>query len=180
VHQRRRTTRGAHRKEAPQRCTCRFCPQFQSLRAPHMHLTFSSRETHIDLCASHVFVYLTVSNLKFTGLTQNLGQLYKGSYRDFHSKCWVNLRILGRPCDFYLSSGRCCPRSREGASALRRGRGRRPATAAATARASAPGRRHRLFCLPAPMTVLSPLLLLRAASLCAAGRRELIVGGHQG
>jgi hypothetical protein len=40
-------------------------------------------------------------NLKFTGLTQNLGQL-EGSYRDFQSNCWVNLRILGQPCEFYL------------------------------------------------------------------------------
>jgi hypothetical protein len=40
-------------------------------------------------------------NLKFTGLTQNLGQL-QGSYRDFQSNCWVNLRILGQPCEFYL------------------------------------------------------------------------------
>ena len=43
------------------------------------------------------------SNLKFTGLTQNLGQLY-GSYRDFQSNCWVNLRILGQPCEFHLSA----------------------------------------------------------------------------
>jgi hypothetical protein len=40
-------------------------------------------------------------NLKFTGLTQNLGQLY-GSYRGFQSNFWVNLRILGQPCEFYL------------------------------------------------------------------------------
>ena len=40
-------------------------------------------------------------NLKSTGLTQNLGQL-QGSYGDFQSNCWVNLRILGQPCDFYL------------------------------------------------------------------------------
>ena len=34
-------------------------------------------------------------NLKSTaGLTQNLGQHIKGSYRDFQSNCWVNLRIL--------------------------------------------------------------------------------------
>jgi hypothetical protein len=44
---------------------------------------------------------LADGNLKFTGLTQNLGQLY-GSYRDFQSNCWVNLRILGQPCEFYL------------------------------------------------------------------------------
>ena len=31
-------------------------------------------------------------------LTQNLDQL-QGSSRDFHSNCWVNLRILGRLCD---------------------------------------------------------------------------------
>jgi hypothetical protein len=43
-------------------------------------------------------------NLKFTGLTHNLGQLY-GSYRDFQSNCWVNLRILGQPCEFYLLAG---------------------------------------------------------------------------
>jgi hypothetical protein len=40
-------------------------------------------------------------NLKFTGLTQNLGQL-QGSFRDFQSNCWVNLRILGQPCELYL------------------------------------------------------------------------------
>ena len=34
-------------------------------------------------------------NLKFTGLTQNLGQL-SGSYRDFQSNFWANLRILGQ------------------------------------------------------------------------------------
>jgi hypothetical protein len=44
-------------------------------------------------------------NLKFTGLTQNLGQL-EGSYRDFQSNCWVNLRILSQPCEFYLISAR--------------------------------------------------------------------------
>ena len=42
--------------------------------------------------------------MKFTGLTHNLGQLY-GSYRDFQSNCWVNLRILGQPCEFYLAAG---------------------------------------------------------------------------
>jgi hypothetical protein len=26
-------------------------------------------------------------------------------YRDFQSKCWVNLRILGQPCEFYLLEG---------------------------------------------------------------------------
>ena len=36
-------------------------------------------------------------NLRFTGLTQNLGQLYD-SYRDFQSKCWVNLHFLCQPC----------------------------------------------------------------------------------
>ena len=41
-------------------------------------------------------------NLKFTRLTQNLGQL-KGSYRDFQSNCWINLRILGQACEFYLT-----------------------------------------------------------------------------
>ena len=41
--------------------------------------------------------------MKFKGLTQNLGQL-RCSYRDFHSNCWVNFRILGQPCEFYLSS----------------------------------------------------------------------------
>ena len=41
-------------------------------------------------------------NLKFTGLTQNLGQLY-GSYRDYQSNFWVNLRILGQPCEFYVT-----------------------------------------------------------------------------
>ena len=40
-------------------------------------------------------------NLKFTGLTQNLGQL-RCSHMDFQSNCWVNLRILGQPCEFYL------------------------------------------------------------------------------
>jgi hypothetical protein len=40
-------------------------------------------------------------NLKFTGLTQQLGQLH-GSYREFHSNCWVNLRILDQPCAFHL------------------------------------------------------------------------------
>jgi hypothetical protein len=40
-------------------------------------------------------------NLEFTGLSQNLGQL-EGSYRDFQSNCWVNLQILGQPCEFYL------------------------------------------------------------------------------
>jgi hypothetical protein len=40
-------------------------------------------------------------NLKFTGLTQNLDQL-SGFYRDSQSNCWVNSRILGQPCEFYL------------------------------------------------------------------------------
>jgi hypothetical protein len=43
----------------------------------------------------------TEKNLEFTGLTQNLGQLY-GFYRDFQSNFWVNLRILGQPCEFHL------------------------------------------------------------------------------
>ena len=47
---------------------------------------------------------LTAVNLKSTGLTQNLGQL-RGSYRDFQSNFWVNLRILGQPCEFYLIFG---------------------------------------------------------------------------
>ncbi len=40
--------------------------------------------------------------MKLAGVTQqNLGQLY-GPYRNFQSNCWVNLRILGQPCGFYL------------------------------------------------------------------------------
>ena len=58
-------------------------------------------------------------NLEFTALAQNLGQLY-GSYMDFQSNFWVDLRILGQPCEFYL----CLP-------------GRQ-------ARAAAPGRAARL------------------------------------
>jgi hypothetical protein len=42
------------------------------------------------------------TRLKFTGLTQNLGQPY-GSYRDFQPNCWVDLRILGQPCGLYLT-----------------------------------------------------------------------------
>jgi hypothetical protein len=38
-------------------------------------------------------------DLKVTGLSHNPGQL-QGSYRDFQSNCWANLRILGQPCDF--------------------------------------------------------------------------------
>jgi hypothetical protein len=44
-------------------------------------------------------------SLKSAGLAQNLGQLY-GSDRDFQSNCWANLRILGQPCEFYISYGR--------------------------------------------------------------------------
>ena len=44
------------------------------------------------------------NNLKFTGLAQNLGQL-EGSYMDFQSNCWVNLRIWGQPCEFYFNRG---------------------------------------------------------------------------
>ena len=51
------------------------------------------------------FTLIWSNNLKLTGLTQNLtqnlGQL-EGPYRDFQSNCWVNLRILGQPCEFYL------------------------------------------------------------------------------
>jgi hypothetical protein len=46
-------------------------------------------------------VALPARNLKFTGLNQNLDQ-FQGSYRDFQSNCWVNLRILGQPCEIYL------------------------------------------------------------------------------
>jgi hypothetical protein len=46
-----------------------------------------------------------VENLTFTGLTQNLGQLW-GSYRDFQLNYWVNLRISGQPCEFYLDVSR--------------------------------------------------------------------------
>jgi hypothetical protein len=46
-------------------------------------------------------------NLKFTGLIQNLGQLLEGSlYRDFQSSWWVDMRILGQPCEFYLIARR--------------------------------------------------------------------------
>jgi hypothetical protein len=48
-----------------------------------------------------MLTYRRPRNLRFTGLTQNLGQI-EGSYRDFQSNCWVNLRILGQPCGFYL------------------------------------------------------------------------------
>jgi hypothetical protein len=46
-------------------------------------------------------------NLKSTGLTQNLGQLYKGSDRDLQPNCWVNLQNLSQPCGFYLRGVRC-------------------------------------------------------------------------
>ena len=46
-------------------------------------------------------VAASLLNLKFTGMTQNLREL-QGSYRDFQSNCWVNLRIQGEPCEFYL------------------------------------------------------------------------------
>jgi hypothetical protein len=41
-------------------------------------------------------------------LTQNLGQL-KALYRDSQSNFWVNLRILGQPCEFYLGGLRPRP-----------------------------------------------------------------------
>jgi hypothetical protein len=52
------------------------------------------------------------ANLKCTGLIHNLGQLIgifveSGSTnRDFLSNCWVNLQILGQPCEFYLVGSR--------------------------------------------------------------------------
>ena len=36
-------------------------------------------------------IYMSGVNLKFTGLTHNLGQL-EGFYREFQSNCWVNLQ----------------------------------------------------------------------------------------
>jgi hypothetical protein len=45
-------------------------------------------------------------NLKFTGLTQTLGQI-AGSYRDFQSNFWVNLRIFRvDPANLTLRVGR--------------------------------------------------------------------------
>ena len=40
------------------------------------------------------------------GVDPKSGPTHKGPYRDFQSNCWVNLRILGQPCAFYLSVGR--------------------------------------------------------------------------
>jgi hypothetical protein len=40
-------------------------------------------------------------NLKFTGVAQNLDQLQVSDWY-FQSNFWVNSRILGQPCEFYL------------------------------------------------------------------------------
>ena len=44
------------------------------------------------------------ADLKFTGLTQNLGHLCGSLYSDFQSNCWANVRILGQPCDLHLAA----------------------------------------------------------------------------
>jgi hypothetical protein len=44
--------------------------------------------------------------VKVTGLAQKLGQL-EAVHRDFQSKNWANLKLLGQPCNFYaLAVGR--------------------------------------------------------------------------
>jgi hypothetical protein len=46
-------------------------------------------------------------SVKVTGLAQKLGQL-EAVHRDFQSKHWANLNLLGQPCNFYApgSAGR--------------------------------------------------------------------------
>jgi hypothetical protein len=39
-------------------------------------------------------------SVKVTGLAQKLGQL-EAVHRDFQSKYWANLKLLGQPCNFY-------------------------------------------------------------------------------
>ena len=39
-------------------------------------------------------------SVKVTGLAQKLGQL-EAVHRDFQSKYWADLKILGQPCNFY-------------------------------------------------------------------------------
>jgi hypothetical protein len=43
------------------------------------------------------------SKVKFTGLTQTLGQLITASNRDSQSNCWVNLKIVGQPSEFQVN-----------------------------------------------------------------------------
>ena len=73
------------------------------------HVESSYRSSAASHIREHVWcpcsVHLTrrcdrVENLKFIGLTQNMDELL-GTYRDFQSNCWVNLRIVGQPCGFY-------------------------------------------------------------------------------
>jgi hypothetical protein len=53
--------------------------------------------------ASPIRSTVPTASLRFTGLTQKLGQLFEGAYRDLQSNCWVSLRMLSQPCGFYLS-----------------------------------------------------------------------------
>jgi hypothetical protein len=46
---------------------------------------------------------LASSSVKVTGLAQKLGQL-EAVHRDFQSKYWANLKLLGQPCNFYASA----------------------------------------------------------------------------
>jgi hypothetical protein len=43
-------------------------------------------------------------SVKVTGLAQKLGQLEAVS-REFQSKYWANLQLLGQPCNFYAAGG---------------------------------------------------------------------------
>ena len=43
-------------------------------------------------------------SLKFYRVDPESGSTLRLLYRDFQSNCWVNLRILGQPCEFYLIS----------------------------------------------------------------------------
>ena len=108
---------------------------------------------------------LTAVNLKFTGLTQNLGQL-GGSNWDFQSNFWVNLLILGQPCEFYLISDVFDP----GSAALGPGSGcstsRRPRRATALARTMA-RRRVRT-------ATRSPARSVEAASLLQRERCQVV------
>jgi hypothetical protein len=75
-------------------------------------------------------------NLTSTGLAQNLDPLL-GSYRDFQSNFWVNLRILGQPCEFYLP---VLARGRGAAPEAAAGRLRRRQAGGGAAAAAAPTR----------------------------------------
>jgi hypothetical protein len=47
----------------------------------------------------------TPTLVNFTGLTSCFGPSLTISNRDFHSNCWLDLKIMGQLCEFQVTAG---------------------------------------------------------------------------